>query len=61
MRRFLICRVAALLFVLFAVLPAQAASWRDDSNVMSGFLNRIVEVVKRLLPHTTDEISFPKP
>ena len=60
MRRFLICRVAALILVVFTVLPAQAATRRDDGN-FTGFLSRIVEVVKRLLPKTTDEISFPKP
>lgn len=59
MRGSLTHRLAILILVLFTMLPASAAPQRN--NEQSGFLHRIVQIVKGLLPHISEELSFPKP
>ncbi len=63
MRRFAVCRVFVLLFVLSLVLPAQAAPKRDASQ--PGFFDRaisqIVNIIKRIVPFEEFQPNIPKP
>ena len=59
MRGSLTHRLAILILVLFTMLPAAALPQRSSEE--PGFFQRIVRIVRGLLPHSSEELSFPKP
>lgn len=60
MRGSLSSRLTIFILVLFLMLPASAAPRRNEQQE-PGFLQRIVKIVKNLLPQIQEELSFPKP
>ena len=58
-----VARAVAIAFLVFAtVIPAQAAPRQDDSpRRQPGLIERIVKLVKHILPLDTIDATWPKP
>jgi hypothetical protein len=59
MRRFFTRYVAVLMIAGFSVLPASAAPQRDHSS--PGLFERIVKIIRHVLPLDDVKVDLPKP
>lgn len=59
MRRLLSRRLAIVILVVCTALPAAASPRRDDPG--PGFFERIVKILKHLVPSLSEDLSWPKP